>query len=198
MAFRPPAAGELRIISAKTEGITPGFVVEDSTGERYLLATTQPHQLMEGRSSELWNGIDTVVRSFVGESDSMTVPEVASLVTDLGGLDAARQATDTAVASAISAGGYGEQQIASHLMVNDGIVKTLPLSRSFLVFGQRYVVDSHVFSEVVYDRLEAMRMMPSVPAIVPRRVWCTISTIVFTPSPSAPISRCARMSRGCW
>jgi hypothetical protein len=34
---RPPAAGELRIISAKTEGITPGFIVEDSTGERYLL-----------------------------------------------------------------------------------------------------------------------------------------------------------------
>jgi hypothetical protein len=36
-ADHPPAAGELRIISAKTEGITPGFVVEDSSGERYLL-----------------------------------------------------------------------------------------------------------------------------------------------------------------
>ena len=27
----------MKIISAKTEGITPGFLVEDSTGERYLL-----------------------------------------------------------------------------------------------------------------------------------------------------------------
>lgn len=34
---RPPAAGDLRIISAKTEGITPGFLVEDTSGERYLL-----------------------------------------------------------------------------------------------------------------------------------------------------------------
>lgn len=33
----PPAAGKLQIISAKTEGITPGFIVEDSAGERYLL-----------------------------------------------------------------------------------------------------------------------------------------------------------------
>lgn len=118
------------------------------------------HQLMAGRPSELWGDIDGAVRNFVGESDSMTVPQVASLVSDLGGLDAARAASDAAVAEAISAGGYGEQQIASHLMVNDGIVKTLPLSRSFLVFGQRYVSDSHVFSEVVYDRI-AGRMMPN-------------------------------------
>lgn len=33
----PPAEGDWKIISAKTEGITPGFVIEDSTGQRYLL-----------------------------------------------------------------------------------------------------------------------------------------------------------------
>lgn len=44
-ADRPPAEGSLRIISAKTEGITPGFIVEDASGERYLLKfdpTTNP------------------------------------------------------------------------------------------------------------------------------------------------------------
>jgi hypothetical protein len=45
-------------------------------------------------------------------------------------------------------------------MVNDGTVETLPLNRSFLIFGQRYIADSHVFSEVVYDRIRG-RMMPS-------------------------------------
>ncbi|HWO09391.1 MAG TPA: DUF3160 domain-containing protein, partial [Polyangiaceae bacterium] len=97
---------------------------------------------------------------FVGESDSMTVPEVGALVADLGGLEAASAANDERVAAAIAAGGYGEQQIASHLMVNIGVVKTLPLNRSFLLFGQRYVADSHVFSEAVYDRI-ANRMMPN-------------------------------------
>lgn len=107
-----------------------------------------------------WKTIDDAIRIFVGESDYMVVPEVASLVSDLGGAAQARAASDDAVAAAIAKGGYGKQEIASHLMVNDGTVKTLPLNRSFMLFGQRYVVDSHVFSEVVYDRL-ASRMMPS-------------------------------------
>src|SRR5262249_10888929 len=41
---------------------------------------------------------------------------------------------------------------------------TMPLSSSFALFGQRYVVDSHVFSNVVYDRVQhgdVRRMMPS-------------------------------------
>ena len=116
--------------------------------------------LLSESGIEKWRSIDGVVRAFVGESDSMTVPEIASLVADLGGLEAAAAASDEDVVRAIAAGGYGEQQIASHLMVNIGVVKTLPLNRSFLLFGQRYVADSHVFSEAVYDRI-AGRMMPS-------------------------------------
>jgi hypothetical protein len=48
-------------------------------------------------------------------------------------------------------------------MVN-GIGGTLPLNRAFLVFGQRFTVDSFVFSNVVYDRVQrgtVRRMMPS-------------------------------------
>jgi len=67
------------------------------------------------------------------------------------------------MAQAIVTGGYGAQLIASQLMINYG-VPTLPLNRSFLIFGQRYVVDSHVFSNLVYDRVgkgTIMRMMPN-------------------------------------
>jgi hypothetical protein len=96
----------------------------------------------------------------VGESDYMVVTEVDALIKDLGDVAAAQTASDDAVVSAIGRGGYGEQQIASHLMVNDGTVKSLPLNRSFALFGQRYVVDSHVFSEAVYDRIRD-RLMPN-------------------------------------
>lgn len=34
---RPPVEGKWLIISAKTEGVTPGFLISDDTGERYLL-----------------------------------------------------------------------------------------------------------------------------------------------------------------
>lgn len=117
-------------------------------------------QLLDQQALQRWGQIDAVVHAFVGESDSMTVPQVAALVADLGGPESARTKSDTEVARAISAGGYGQQRIASQLMVNDGIVKTLPLDRSFLLFGQRYVPDSHVFSAVVYDRV-ADRLLPN-------------------------------------
>ncbi|HVZ36700.1 MAG TPA: DUF3160 domain-containing protein, partial [Polyangiaceae bacterium] len=116
-----------------------------------------------GSDFPLFDHIDTTIRTFVGESDSMTLSQVDALVGDLGGAEAARAAGDHAVAAAIVAGGYGKQQIASHITVNDGQVATLPLDRSFALLGQRYIVDSDVFSEVVYDRLqgEPKRMMPS-------------------------------------
>lgn len=103
--------------------------------------------------------IDAIVRAFVGEPDYMMLPELQRLLEDLGGAEAAQASTDTAIAQAIVDGGYGVQRIASHLAVND-TSETLPLNRSFALFGQRYTVDSHVFSNVTWDRTEAMRMLP--------------------------------------
>jgi hypothetical protein len=104
--------------------------------------------------------IDAIVRAFVGESDNMVLSEVAKLVADLGGPAAAQSASDEAVVAAIIAGGYGKQQVASSLITNPGLPETLPLNRSFALLGQRYVVDAHVFSEVVHDRIPD-RLMPS-------------------------------------
>jgi hypothetical protein len=123
------------------------------------LATLLMHALVEPDLAR-FKLIDETIRVFVGESDYMVVSEVDKLVADLGGAAQARAARAQQVTDAFVRGGYGKQQIASHLMVNDGSVKTLPLSRSFALLGQRYVVDSHVFSEVVYDRID-LRMMPS-------------------------------------
>jgi hypothetical protein len=107
-----------------------------------------------------WQAIDDMLKLFVGPSDNMVPPQIDRLVADLGGAGAARSASDAAVEQALSQGGYGQQQIASYLMLNDGTVGTLPLNRSFLLFGQRYIVDSDVLSAVVYDRV-ADRLMPN-------------------------------------
>jgi hypothetical protein len=113
----------------------------------------------------LWNRIEGVMRKFVGDADNMTPAQVPSLMTDLGmtSLADATRIDDTTMAQAIVTGGYGAQRIASQLMVT-GTNFTLPLDRSFLVFGQRYVVDSEVFSNLVFDRVghgAIMRMMPN-------------------------------------
>jgi hypothetical protein len=126
--------------------------------EQYL-AMLLMHELV-GEDLASFERIDATIRTLVGESDYMVLPEVEKLVADLGGAEAARAADDAAVARAIVAGGYGAQQISSHIVVNE-TSDTLPLSRSFALLGQRYVVDAHVLSEVVYDRLQSKRMMPS-------------------------------------
>lgn len=124
-------------------------------------ATLQLRALMDDAATDQWTKIDAALQAFVGESDCLVVPELDQLIEDLGGLPAARNASDEQAMATITSGGYGLQEIASHLMVNDGSVATLPLNRSFLLFGQRYVLDSHVFSQVVYDRIASKRMMPN-------------------------------------
>ncbi|HLM73464.1 MAG TPA: DUF3160 domain-containing protein, partial [Polyangiaceae bacterium] len=121
--------------------------------------------LMGDTTQSRWGRVDGAIQAFVGESDYMTLPELSSLLKDLGVTDVADLASvpDDKIAQAIIDGGYGTQRISSHIMVNGLGGATLPLSSSFALFGQRYVVDSHVFSNVVYDRVQGgkvKRMMP--------------------------------------
>ncbi len=123
------------------------------------------HALTQGTSLERFTRIDGAIRSFVGESDYMTLPQLGGLLADLGAADASGLAAidDAKIAETILQKGHGTQRISSHIMINGLGKGTLPLSSSFAFFGQRYVVDSHVFSNVVYDRVKkgtVKRMMP--------------------------------------
>ncbi|HEY6558496.1 MAG TPA: DUF3160 domain-containing protein [Polyangiaceae bacterium] len=122
--------------------------------------------LMDAPSVDSWRKIDRTIEAFVGEPDNMTLPELDGLLSNLGAANAAGLAAidDARIAQAVISGGYGTQRISSHIMVNGLGKGTLPLSSTFLLFGQRYVLDSHVFSNVVYDRVQGgsvWRMMPN-------------------------------------
>ncbi|HTV17680.1 MAG TPA: DUF3160 domain-containing protein [Polyangiaceae bacterium] len=119
--------------------------------------------LLDAAGQEDWRVIDATVGAFVGEHDYMTVPELGSLLEALGTTPAAGlgSLSDEAVAQAIIDGEYGEQRIASQIIRRmPGVDGPLPLSASFAFFGQRYTVDSHVFSNVVYGRV-ATRVLPN-------------------------------------
>lgn len=109
----------------------------------------------------LWEHLDSVIGAFAGEHDSMTVGDLDGLMAalDVASVAEAQALSDAAIIEEIVAGGWGAKRIASRIIVNRGVVQTLPLDRSFLLFGQRYTVDSHAFVNVTYDRV-AGRMMP--------------------------------------
>jgi hypothetical protein len=124
-------------------------------------------RLMDPAALDRWRLIDSVVRAFVGEPDSMSPPQVDQLMADLGVTDLTGLAAlpDQTIAQQIVAGGYGKQSINSQVIMN-GTSGTLPLSASWLFLGQRYVVDSHVFSNVTFDRVPPSskavpRMLPN-------------------------------------
>ncbi|MEO5768857.1 MAG: DUF3160 domain-containing protein, partial [Polyangia bacterium] len=122
--------------------------------------------LVAGSLADTFTTLDSAIAAFVGESDNMRVTDFPTLLSRLGvgELAAVSALDDDTIATALVAGNFGAQRISSHIMINGMAKGTLPLSRTFLLLGQRYVVDSHVFSNVVYDRAgqgTVWRMMPN-------------------------------------
>lgn len=133
---------------------------------RQLEAALALRELIGAEERTHFDRLDETIGAFIGEHDYMQLDELGELLSDLGVADLAGLSarSDAEIAQAISDANYGAQRIASHIMFNgteDG--STLPLSASFALLGQRYVVDSHVFSNVVYDRVTTSpwRMMPN-------------------------------------
>ena len=123
--------------------------------------------LMDAPGRASWKLIDDAITAFVGEHDDMTPAQVDGLLSSVGATDVASLGalSDHALAQAIVDGGFGVQRIASQLAINGLNLGTLPLARSFAFLGQRFVLDSQVFSNVVYDRVHhegaPLRMMPN-------------------------------------
>jgi hypothetical protein len=118
-------------------------------------------QLVTSSLRSQWDSIERIIALFVGEADYMTLPQVAQLQVALGIAASTDLATitDQKLLETIDAGNYGVQRICSQLMETDDGVTTLP--NSFAFMGQRYTVDSHVFTKVVYPNTQEMRMMPN-------------------------------------
>jgi hypothetical protein len=142
------------------------FLHTDQNGKQVLIrqsvaAAFALRALLDDAAMASWRRLDRTIRAFVGEPDSMAPPQIDDLKADLGlaGYDVAG-VSDQALTDAIVKGAYGKQRILSQIVYQQRHAgETWPLDAVFLFFGQRYVFDSHVFSNVVYDRV-AGRMMP--------------------------------------
>lgn len=120
--------------------------------------------LMDADSTSQHQLIEDTVGLFIGEPDALILSEVPNLLDALGVSDPTdvTSLSDEAIATVIQKHRFGAQRISSHFMIN-GIDGTKPLSHAFTLMSQRYVVDSHVFSNVVFDRVASgsvKRMMP--------------------------------------
>ena len=126
-----------------------------------LRALMGPHEMA------MWQALEATMNTFVGPRDAMGPSDVDRFYGDLriGGLGELARVPDSKLLETIVRGDYGVQRIASDLLGGNPS-HPQPIPRSFSFTGQRYIVDSHVLSDVVFDRVipaagKPPRMMPS-------------------------------------
>ncbi len=125
---------------------------------RMNLGAALVHELLElSGSRALFDENDRIIARMVGESDNLTTGEFASVL-------ASRSITradtllddatyDAYYAALVAAPGSGQKILSDYFVMNpySATPDTLPVS--FKLMGQRFIIDSYVFSNLVYDRI---------------------------------------------
>ncbi|MCB9729735.1 MAG: DUF3160 domain-containing protein [Deltaproteobacteria bacterium] len=130
------------------------FRLRQLVGAHILRAAVQASGGMTG-----WSSADDLLTLMVGPVDYIDLRGLDRMADDQGFASPADVATldeagRAALATLLLRGDYGEQRINSHWLSTDPFTsEPTPLPPSFALLGQRFVVDSHVFSNVVYDRV---------------------------------------------
>ncbi len=143
---------DFRLIETQEDGsqILRRRQVEASLALRDLVASSAPDD---------YAAIDDTISAFVGEHDYFTLTDLSAFLDSLDNPASLDTVSDSALAQALVDGQLTQQRIASHVMERAPGSDTYPLNVSFALLGQRYTVDSHVLSNVVYDRLPT-RVVP--------------------------------------
>ena len=118
----------------------------------------------------LYQKIESMLSFFVGDQDNVTLDNLDGLKQELNITQASVLLDTLELAnfqSALSQKPFAEQKILSQILMNDPCSpdSIIPAS-AFMLYGQRFVIDSYVTGNVVYDRIryqgEAVtRMLPS-------------------------------------
>lgn len=114
--------------------------------------------------------IEKILQFFVGESDNVTLKNLDDLVLSLS-ITSPQELTDInkvfLFQDTLKNKSYAFQRILSQILwSNPQNPDSIIPASAFLLFGQRFVVDSYVTSQVVYDRIKfngfkIRRMLPS-------------------------------------
>lgn len=141
--------------------VSPGHQVEMQ--RRQLEGALALRDLAEPETKR-WRRVDELLRVFVGERDSASMPEMERFLDELGASSGVevKRFSDQEIAAALERAGTGQQRIGSHVSyTSPTATKTKPRHLSFVPFGQRYVVDSEGLGAVTFDRILAKRFLPS-------------------------------------
>ncbi|MGB1014991.1 MAG: DUF3160 domain-containing protein, partial [Nannocystaceae bacterium] len=125
--------------------------------------------LEDGGARKSWERVDNVLVRLIGERDSMNPTDMFAFMADnsLSTLEQIAEASDEKIYEALIASPYGLQRIMSQIMYTDPTDPPVVLPRVYHVMGQRFAIDSHVFNNVTYDRVQDLRTGAKVKRMLP-------------------------------
>lgn len=115
--------------------------------------------------SSTYNLIESILKFFVGDQDNVTIENLAYLKNAVS-LNNASDLLDSlkliSFQDSLKNQSFAYQSILSQILFHDPFSpdSIIPAS-AFLLFGQRFIIDSYIFSSVVYDRTKSCRLLPN-------------------------------------
>jgi hypothetical protein len=103
-----------------------------------------------------WSVIEQVTSAFVGTTDSMTFAQLGDLLASANirsPADVPDLLTLTNLQTRLLTGELGVQSIISDFLYSPFSPEQVKLPRSFTICGQKFILDSWAFSQVVFDRV---------------------------------------------
>ena len=119
---------------------------------------------------QIYEEIEDIITFFVGDQDNVTLPNLKSVLSSVK-VTIASQLLDTLALQTfqdtLQTKSFASQQILSQILIHDPFSpESIVPASSFLLFGQRFVIDSYVTGSVVFDKIKyndqfIHRMLPS-------------------------------------
>ncbi|MEW6193979.1 MAG: DUF3160 domain-containing protein [Bacteroidota bacterium] len=155
---------ELYLIPPNADNVDSAKIFRDT--QRQIIDSYMISELCELAGVEsMYNEFEKVISAFVGEQDNATLPQMNSVFQSVN-VSSADQLLDSLLVEtfqdSLSAKPFADQKILSQiLMSNPFDTEKIKPASAFLIFGQRFVVDSYITGNVVYDKVNSLRMLPS-------------------------------------
>ncbi len=139
--------------------------------QRQIIDATLITELIDlANVQDLYNEIDFIIRTFVGEQDNVTLLDYNSVLSSINVSNSSALLDSLKVIEfqdTLKTKSFADQKILSQILMSDPMApdSIIPAS-AFMLFGQRFVIDSYVTASVVYDKIidngvPQKRMLPS-------------------------------------
>ena len=161
---------EIYLIAPKEDGSCLTQQTDADIQRQTILAMLIEEAVESAHVKKLLDTLDNTIKFFVGESDNVTLTNIETLKS-MTGIHQADDLLDTnrlkVFQDTLVNQSYAFQRINSQILMSDPTSPDqMKPASAFLLLGQRFVIDSYVTGDVVYDKIiynnqKIRRMLPS-------------------------------------